>query len=141
MDEAREMQAKVAAGDQNTIAFNFNYESMSGQEYKGSFQFRVPKTQDMILIGVRTAKHLQQNFAVGQVDPALIPPFITDLAEAVVTIDMLMVREDAPKWALKPLECEDPDAIVHLWRIFVVTKNTFRRAGAKPAPEGGGTSQ
>jgi hypothetical protein len=137
MDQVREMRDRVAAGGKATIPVNIDFEGLTGTHYKDTVRFRVPTAMDMITIGVYTAKYLQKDLPAGSVDPGLIPDFVKDLAEAIVTIDLLVNKREAPDWVTQAQDSEDPDAIVHLWRLFNIQKRIFRRAGAKPATGSG----
>lgn len=134
--EIREVGAQVSAGTKGTFVVEIDYKTLDGITYTGKLYFKMPSVMQTMQMGAHIASFIQGQYPSGQIDPALIPDVVKDLAEAVVTIEMLMSM--GPEWAVKIRECVDYDLPLHVANRYRAERFKFRNAGKTPAASNSG---
>jgi hypothetical protein len=124
--ETKEKADEVNQGAKATNVVDIDFLSPETDEhYKGKIMFKRPNVMETMKMGGRKTQILKES---GVVDRALADPGLMLMAEALATLEVVVVK--CPEWFLDFQKSEDIDMIFHVYGQYNLWKFSFRSNGA-----------
>lgn len=130
VQEAMEMQQKMALGSDLHHELHIDYTSTEGTHYKGVVVVKRPNARDIMRMGGLKSQYLGDG---GVTDLKLVDNGVKFLAHVIATLVVVTVKR--PDWIKKVDEVLDTDILYHVYDQYNEWETQFRTAAQAAAAD------